>query len=170
MMKTKKEDIPFNMLYKIAWSFHYTTGFPFNDLKEEATIAYCEALHYIENNYTYVKDTTLIYTFVENHLKTFIRKKVIQNKIEMKVENIYDYENNESYCLPEWNLKEFTSGLTDDAKEIINIILSEPEKFIHHPPKLARGVLLNSLRIKGWKYERIWLIIRELRKYFKQTN
>ena len=39
------QEIEFNLIRKISWSFHYTTGVDYDELYAEASLAYCEAMN-----------------------------------------------------------------------------------------------------------------------------
>ena len=76
--KTLFESKDMNFIRKIAWSFHKTTGLEWEDLFQEAAIAYIQSIK------TYSKSkgslTTYAYKAASNRLKDYSRKEVLYKK------------------------------------------------------------------------------------------
>lgn len=69
MKITQKE---FNIIGKIAKSFHKTTGLDYDDLYSEGLLAYCLCAHKYEKKYG--AKNTFLYHVINNHLKNYIDK------------------------------------------------------------------------------------------------
>ncbi len=69
----KKSIENMEMIHRLAWSFHFTTGLDLDDLVGEASLAYCEALNTFDSTKD-VKMTTYAYKRIQNRLIDFSRK------------------------------------------------------------------------------------------------
>ena len=145
------EDI--NLIRKIAWSFHKTTGVDFQELVSEGITCYYESLQ------TYRPDKGLCKS-------TYIYHCVTKNLINFcKSEQRYVLDcfiNPVTNPTPFFELADEFSG---DTKFILNLIMDYKQDFAGIPGKTARGRLVKSLRHQGWTWSRIWDGIRN----FKST-
>jgi hypothetical protein len=69
-MNRKMEDI--NLIRKVAWSFHETTGLEWNELFQEAALAYLEA----KGNYDPKRGklSTYVWNCIVSRLRTYLKK------------------------------------------------------------------------------------------------
>jgi len=71
-----------NLIRKVAWSFHQTTGIPYEDLFSEACLAYCQSV----SQYTRerkIKRVTWSFIFMKRKLIDYCRK---ENNYHLRVE------------------------------------------------------------------------------------
>lgn len=162
--KIENSDIEMKIIYKLAWSFHNTTGIDLEDLIGEASVAYVEALH--EWDEKTCLSTSFAYTIIRNRLTNYIQK---QNPPTKSLDDmvIEPYESDED---EEFSYDDLTKNWTQDCKEIIEIIRYTPLKFYNMPPKKARGRLVKILRNKGWAWPRVWSSIREIKINLNKKN
>jgi RNA polymerase sigma factor (sigma-70 family) len=132
-----------NLIRKIAMSFSVTTGIDFDDLCQEASLAYLEAMK------TYDPDKGKISTYVwhciHNHLKNYVKIEQQENNVSIDDVEIYNT------CEP----VSFFNSLTIEAMEIAKIIIASPRKFVCMPKDMSIKKLYEILTTKGWKTEKI---------------
>jgi len=132
-----------NLIRKIAMSFSVTTGIDFDDLCQEASLAYLEAMK------TYDPDKGKISTYVwhciHNHLKNYVKIEQQENNVSIDDVEIYNT------CEP----VSFFNSLTIEAMEIAKIIIASPRKFVCMPKDMSIKKLYEILTTKGWKPEKI---------------
>lgn len=157
------KNVHLNLIRKIAWGFHSTTGIDYAELFSEASLAYCEAeLAYNPEKKT--KFTTFAFSVIKNRLVDFCKE---ENKYQCD-QNINDLFFGGLYEIAfEENT---TQSFSKDLKDIIQIILSSPEDFANLMPKHARGHLVRILKQKGWACSRIWDNIREIKKNINEME
>lgn len=139
------QEIEFNLIRKISWSFHYTTGVDYNELYAEASLAYCEAM----NDWSPergTKFTTYAYTRMKYALSGYVRN--IQSPLDTEMIP-------EKGCqhLSFWEIKE---TLSTSAQAIIDVIFADPHKYLEGIGKERRRHLredvVGSGMMKDWQY------------------
>jgi RNA polymerase sigma factor (sigma-70 family) len=143
-----------NLIKKIAMSFSLTTGIDFDDLCQEASLAYLEAMK------TYNPDKGKISTYVwhciHNHLKNYIKIEQEENNVSIDDVEIFNT------CEP----VSFFNSLSMEALEIAKIIIGAPKNFIYQPKDMAIRKLYKILTLKGWQSEKIQSGFSCLRKIY----
>ena len=142
-----------NLIRKIAWSFHNTTGYDWDDLFQEAALAYCIALK--RYNPSRGKLTTYMWRTISNHLQLFI---TYQNKWNDKTISIEDALISKPTTNPS-----FLDSLGREARDIVDVILSSPAEFDALDPKKALKTVMNKLRGKRWSAKKIEQGVKELK-------
>jgi hypothetical protein len=76
-----------NLLRKLAWSFHFTTGMDREELFSEASLAYCEAMQ----NYDSKKgrSSTYMWNCVKSHLLNVVKR---ENKYRLPLHSLENME------------------------------------------------------------------------------
>ena len=145
-----------NLICKLAWSFHHTTGIEFEELKSEATLAYWEARHSF-NPERGVKLITWAYTLIKNRLVTFCK----QERRMITMDEFPEYL--QPGFTPKY-LHDFDVDMlfTGDAREVVELVL-EGNLNLNQAPKLVRGALSRTLFSKGWTQTQVWNSIREVK-------
>jgi RNA polymerase sigma factor (sigma-70 family) len=142
------------LIRKIAWSFSTSTGLEFDDLFQEASLAYLEALK------TYDPDkgriTTHLWHCVHNQLKNYLK---LQNK--EKVLSIEDVEIGKTV-----NNIPFWEELNSEAQEIAEVVLDSPKDFLNVPADEAQIQLTKIMLQKGWNWIKICSGIKNLRAIY----
>ena len=105
------------LLRKIALSFSLSTGLEFDDLYQEANLAYLEALR--THNTSKGKITTHLWHCVHNRLKNYLKQ-----EREQKTISIEDVTEQLSY-----SHTSFWEYLPKEAMEIVKVVLASPNEF-----------------------------------------
>lgn len=161
------------LIARICWSYHYTTGIDFEELMAEGLAAYCEAVHTYDPQRG--KLTKRVSTLVNQRLCRYLARERRNNHDSfdhwMNSENQDDYWENRYnipavFALP---YVELQLSMGADVRVIADMILEDPYAFLSVPPKIARGVVVNRLRNRGWKWPRIWRAMRLIKDLLNKT-
>lgn len=144
-----------NLIRHIAWQFHRRTGIEWQELFSQACLAYCECLK------SYKKDkgakTTWVYTAMKNDLINFCKREH-RNQYPTGVDDWF-----EDSLIPMYEFFEQEMNLSEDTKEIIQMVREEPERYKGTPREVV-GLIRNDLRVhKSWAWQRIWKGMSNLR-------
>ncbi len=143
-----------NLIRKIAWSFHKTTGYEWDDLFQEAALAYLNAMK--TYNPKRGKITTYVWGCITSHLKSYLRR---QNKQSSVLDSIEDV----NIDTPVFQDNMFES-FSPDAQQIAKVVLRTPKKFSPQPACLARGRIMRvMMKRRGWSAIRIWNGMKDLK-------
>ena len=145
-----------NLIHKIAWSFHKSTGMDVDDLIQEASLIYLEAIKTYDPSKG--KLSTYIWKVTKNHLQSFV---TYQNKWNDKTISIEEVDIDK----PVSRYSLFDS-LTREAKDIVDVVLSAPAEFDSLIPAKARKRVMNKLRGKQWTVKKIAQGMEELKTVF----
>jgi len=148
-----------NLIRKIAWSFHRTTGLDFEELFHEACYHYCRGCNQFQEGQG-EKLTTYVFPVIQSGLIDFIAKE--REWVGQKAVLIQEGGSTPVY--------EYWSDLTGDILEVIDFILENDEEIAKLTPKRARGVVRDHLRDQGWTWPRIWEAIRKTKKTLNETE
>jgi len=141
-----------NLIRKIAWSFHKSTGIEFEDLFSESCLAYYEGLKYYKSEKG--KITTFMYFYIPNHLKNYIKKNYTKQPVLISIHDLKIEK--ESF------VEYFYESCTNDAIQISKLILSAPNPYLKKPKKATNRICQLLLR-QNWDMPRIWKGIHELK-------
>jgi RNA polymerase sigma factor (sigma-70 family) len=145
-----------NLIRKIAWSFHHTTGLEFDDLLQEATWAYLHALKTYDPKRGRI--TTYVWVHITSHLKNYLKQ---ENKHNDPIDFIEDIEIemlDHSYVTP----TPFWESLSQDAQEVAEMVITSPKPFITHGKPKARKRVKQVMINRGWDLNRMCIAIKEL--------
>jgi hypothetical protein len=161
-MRLKSKISNVNLIRKIAWNFHKTTGIEWEELFAEALFKYILLIkdNEIDENSSKGKASTFIWTSVSNALKSYIEQ---HGKINQPLENIDNFDEldwNTSNHLPFWE------GLTVEAQGIANLIIKYSEHFVCLTPEQVEQRVLYILSKLGWKKEKILSGLNDLKKFY----
>jgi RNA polymerase sigma factor (sigma-70 family) len=146
-----------NLIRKIAWSFHQSTGIDYNELFSEACLAYYEALP----SFNQEKSSLSYYSWMvmTSQLKNFIKKEKKQKCIYLEDRLPKNY-----VCYQQTPFSDIFNSLTPSCQELVTFILQHidliPDEI---PPKLARGKITKLLRQNGWKWQKIESSMKKLK-------
>jgi len=149
-----------NLIRKIAWSFHKTTGIEWEELFSEALYKYILLLKEcdLEENVNKGKISTHIWVSLSNCLKTYIKQ---HGKIHQPLEvlnNIDEMDWNSYNGAPFWE------NLTDEAHGVANLILKYSEHFVCLTPEQVKDRVTKILSNLGWSIEKINAGLSDLEK------
>jgi len=151
------------LIRSIAWSFHFTTGLPFEDLYSEACLQYCIGMKDYKEENRSAKRTTFLYRYITNGLIFYIQR-------ERRVKDIIwamEIRRQESYH-PVYEF--FGNDFPPDVQTILDFIRESNGEISDVAPKIARGKIFRELIKRGWTHSRSWDAIRETRKIITQTE
>jgi len=150
-LQPKKRQLETNigLIRKIAWSFHNSTGEDWNDLFQEASLAYCEALQ--KYNPKKGKITTYMWWCISSHLVNYLHLQYRQNGHIECIEDLRAVDR------PVESVSLFGS-LSKEAKEIANMVLSSPEALDGLSPQLIKNNIIRILlKQKRWsRFTKKW--------------
>lgn len=151
------------MLWRIAWSYHRTTGMDVEDLKSEANIAFLEACktHDAEK----AKLSTWIWKYVTTHLNAYIKSK--GGVFCSLDENIPDPRN---LAEEREDFSNIVSSMSEEAQQVVQIVLDAPGEFFELSSRFARGILFRKLRRMGWSWASIWDVFREIKNTLNEAR
>ena len=144
-----------NLIKKIAWSFHsfhHFVGVEYDDLLQEAAVAYFESLE------TYDKDkgqlTTYAWHCITNRLTNYVKEQE-KYKAYLQEEELCSVEDIKLVRHPAQIASEFWESLTEEAKVIANMIISMPKRFTHLTPHEATMRTTRIMEQRGWDERKI---------------
>ena len=140
-----------NLIRKIAWSFHTTTGIELEELCAEATLAYLESLKKYDPSRG--KITTYAWWYIHSHLKNYLKI----NAKHTHTPSIDDvYADRPVRSVPFWE------SLSQDAQQIVDLVLTTPRAFVCLTTEEAQQRVTNILTCHGWTVEKIQEGLTEL--------
>jgi DNA-directed RNA polymerase specialized sigma subunit len=150
-----------NLLRKIAMSFSQTTGLEFDDLFQEASLAYMNAkkTHDPEKS----KITTHLWVTIHNHLKNYIMEEEIQ-KCKKYGGGLFSIE--KTTINISINHQPYWESLNKEAQEITKVIFNSSKDFIGLPPDEAQIKIVQLLLNKGWGWIKIMIGMKNLRETY----
>jgi len=154
-----------NLLRKIAWSFHKTTKLDFNDLFQEAYLAYVYARQKYDPDKG-VKETAFIWIHVSNQLKSYYQN---EKNFTYPMDNAYRKDRKAYDLLTYWkkpqseDQNDFLESLSSDAYEVASLVLITPSKFLRlEKRKDIYDKITKIMKKRGWENNRIRNTINEL--------
>jgi RNA polymerase sigma factor (sigma-70 family) len=144
-----------NLIRKITWSFHHSTGHEWNDLFQEATLAYLEALETFDPDRG--KMSTHAWRCITNHLNNYLRLEKHQ------AGHIDSLEDTETINLPIAVRSSFLDSLTSEAQVVANVVLRTSRKFCVLTTEEAEERIERVMLHQGWSIEKIHQGIADLK-------
>lgn len=162
------------LIYKISWYWHFKTNVPFNDVHSEALELFMKA-HNRFDKQRHTKFSTYLWRILHSRLDAYCRLEGRERHHLSHGSLLIGVETNPSlqtYCsVPpkfsgwDWSLR--CEEISAEGIEVLQIVFHAPEEILglDRPlrPKLVRGRIQRLLRKRGWQWETIWKVFRELR-------
>jgi hypothetical protein len=139
------------LIKKISWSWHRTTGIDLETLISEANVVFVECLANYDS--TKRKFSTHLWSCIGNKFNDLVehknRNKYDGVKTNIEFEPLATPAGQEKRCI----LANIVKSLSDEAQQIVSIVLEAPADLLHMLPKpeLSKSQLTKYLRLKGWK-------------------
>jgi len=151
-----------NLIRKLAWSFHKTTGIEWEELFSEALLRYVllSQEYNLEENKSKGKISTFVWTSLSNYLKSYIEQHGRINQPLQCLDNMDEVDWNGYNSSPFWE------DLTDEANGVANLILKYSEHFVCLTPEQVKQRVTKILSKLGWSEEKIKTGISDLEKAF----
>lgn len=139
-----------NLIRKVAWSFHKTTRIDFNELVQEASLAYLSA----SKNYDESKGSfsTFVWWAMTNHLKNFVKE---EKSFYAPLKSIEDAHSIHAYHSDLFDL------LSKDASTILSVVSRNPRYYTFNQRNGQRKIA-NRMKSHGWNIGKIWVAMRDL--------
>lgn len=144
-----------NLIRKVAWSFHKSTGIDWDDLFQEAALAYLEALR--THDPKRGKITTHAWMTMSNSLKYYIEREQRVNPPSDDIEEARHVSLSYTWL---WE------NIPTECYDVVNCILDHPDRFNGLDLKEARVQLRILLNQEGYSLDKIRGAIRVLKKTF----
>jgi hypothetical protein len=165
-----------NLVRKIAWDFHLTTGLDWEDLFSEASVAYVEAIKTHDPTRSCI--TTFIWWKVRSHLQNYLKLEKKYRDFTILYDTYFDDPTDNSsddqlLSTISVNLDHAidNSALFDsfskEAAEIADVILENIDLLICQTPDDAKHQIAQMMSEKGWSWKQIWRGLRDLKLAFK---
>lgn len=144
-----------SLIRKLAWSFHKSSGIDWKDLFQEASIAAYEA----QKSFNPEKGSasTYLWICIHNHLMNYVSSQSLYHEPMETMEDM-------STIQAEMETSDLFDKLTEKAKQIANVILTNPERYdcmSPHEAKILVGKVL--IRQLGWTWKDVRQGMSELR-------
>ncbi len=147
-----------NLIRKIAWSFHKTTGLDWDDLFQEAALAYCRAMKTYDPKRGAI--STYMWWSITSHLKNYLRQELNHSKQLTNIEEVPLFE------LPK-TTNPFNDRISREALLIASVILNRPRKYDSISPKQTKHRVTRILQRRGISLQMIWIGMKDLKLAFK---
>lgn len=142
-----------NLIRKIAWSFHNTTGLEWDELFQEAALAYCEAME----TYNPKKGKLSLYLWQRMYwrLQTYLQSQDAYKFKDWrsKITAIASLE--DIKVDPEVESNYFWEALSEEAHEIAKVILASPKPYLEHNRVKAISRVKNVMKARGWDWRKV---------------
>lgn len=158
-----------NLIRKIAWSFYHTTGLDWEDLFQEAAIAYLEA----KDNYNPGdgKITTYLWHCMTKRLNNYLKEqesyKCAQHNGGSGIASLEDITTD-----PYIETTPFWEELSVTAQMIAEVVIASPKPYLEHETRpLSINRIRRVMRNYGWDWNKTREGLNELRTvYSKRTT
>jgi RNA polymerase sigma factor (sigma-70 family) len=141
------------LLKKLANSYAFTTGVEFDDLFQEAYIAYHEALKTFDPKKA--KLSTYIWHCVSAHLKNYV-------KLEKPYLECVSIEEPEVINKPGLSVSGFWDALSFEAQQIIKIMFDRSNFYTFAKPTEREKKIRQTLIRRGWNEKKIRIGLHDL--------
>ena len=141
-----------NLVRKITWSFHKTTGLDWDDLFQEGYLAYQYALGKYDPEKG--KLSTFLWIHINNHLITYCKKHRDANMIFIDFNELTKLSESPEY---------FKEKLSKDAQEIAELALKMHRRLLKMRKAKVIAKIENIMLKRGWNYLRTYRALNELR-------
>ncbi|OQC75345.1 MAG: Sigma-70 region 2 [Spirochaetes bacterium ADurb.Bin001] len=157
-----------NIIRKLVWSYVRSTGLEFDDLYSEASLIYLEALPTYNPNKG--KKSTFIWNVIRNKLNNILKKKseipADMEAMKTLIEGTWEV-NPEQIIIANEAWEELFNTLSQDAKEVYNVIANGEIYINIDKPRHSRGIIARELKARGWSETKIWAVFREIKQVLR---
>jgi len=165
-----------NLVKKIAWSFHQTTGIEFNELLSEAYVAYCEAMK--SYNPKRSRITTHLWHCITSHLINFIKVEQKYHNHLVPFSKLQTNDNNDNNLNDEQmpvekevdfsqSQNDFYEKLTFQAQEVLKTIVENQTLLLSLKKEEIMKTIMAIMLQRGMRKKNVWIGIKDLKQIFK---
>lgn len=154
-----------DLIRKIAWSFHRSTGLEWEDLFQEAALAYLEGMKTYDPQKG--KITTHLWHCMSNRLTSYLK---IHDAFKIKEwrSNINGFCSLEDVTIKDTYDPEFWwEALTEEAYDIAKVIISSPKPYLKKQNKakiISR--IKHVMKANGWDWRKVRRGLEDLRTVY----
>lgn len=145
------------LLRKLANSFSMSTGVEFDDLFQEACIAYLEAMKTFDPNKS--KISTHLWHYISNHLKNYV--KLEKPYLKQHLEQI-SLETPEVLNKPGLSVSNFWDALSFEAQQIAKIMFERSGFYTCAEPSAREKKIRQTMIRRGWDEKKIRIGLHDL--------
>jgi hypothetical protein len=156
------DDEIYKLLASLAWKFSEKTGIDFEDLLSEAIKSYLRVLNFAKYNGS-VKFTTYLYTACRNHLSSFVMLQRRQFPCCQFDDDIIKIPADIPSVERQYEFKEALENLSPLAKEIVELIFSNPVLFSGSSRKAAKKEIKKKALQRGYSIKDIKSAFSEIK-------
>ena len=138
-----------NLIRKIAWSFHFTTGLEWDDLFQEAALAYLVALKYYDPDRGAL--STHMWCSITSHIKNYLKKQNEWYDVVFPIEEIEEVPSDPDEL---WEM------IGENGKKVLELIVRFPDRWYGSSADMKRQVRA-ELIAKGERYKIVKLGFKE---------
>ena len=132
------------LIQRIAWNFHNSTGLEFDDLFQEASIAYLKAMKSYDSNKGAI--STHCWASITNHLKNYLKEE------KKWYDPLCDIETAKKESISN---TPFWENLSNDAQGIAKLILESSQRFVYLTTEDACKRIKTMLIEQGWSEKKV---------------
>ena len=143
-----------NLIRKLAWSFHRSTGLDLDDLLQEASYGYCLALKSYDKSRGAF--TTHLWYVINSHLKNYLRQ---EHKYSDPLERI---DNLTVDSHPYSSAGGFWESLSQEAQLVADLVLSSPKMYVSARKEDCIERIYSVLSSQGWSDKKIFIALDDL--------
>jgi len=163
------------LIYKVASSFHRTTGLDYDDLIAQGNLLFCKARQAYQPNRN-VKFSTFLYRYLINGLNLYVKEQRKHYKNRRYKEDSdkhpwtqLPYAKLEKTITLRYNL----SLLSKEAQVVVSAIINSPleiwELLDLKKPFAMKKKLYNELRVNGWHQYTIRRVFNEIKLFLSEV-
>ena len=154
------------IIFKLAHSFHRSTGLDFDDLVAQGNLIFCQVQHkYKAKNKA--RFSTYFYRCLVNRLIKYSKKQVVHHKLcshKPVEEHHYLKSKNTKH-----NFVVRKLDLSKEAKQVIEVLLNSPQEFftLTELEKVVevRRKLYQKFRCLGWQRSKVLQVFAEIKLF-----
>lgn len=143
-----------NLIRKIAWSYHKSTGIEWDELFQECVLIYYHSLQ--SYNPKRGRFTTHLWYSICSNLNNYLKKEALYKERIVSIEDV-QADIPVSYA-------DFSESLTKEAQEIAEIIIASSKKYLWVNPEHIQQRIENIMLCRGWSSHKIHKGIEDLKQ------
>lgn len=153
-----------NFIRKIAWNFHNSTGVEYNELFQEACLAYFVLKSRNTFDPSRASWKTLVYTEIHSWLKCYLKR---ERKLK---ERLKFSDTVSSFCTGFSDNRKLLESMTPDALQITEVILKFSQQFVAAEWDDVVDGLCNVFSEQDWTIDRMERGIQEIHMALTENN
>lgn len=146
------------LVQKMAWKFSKKYGVEYDDLFQEASLYYLEAMKTFDKEKGTV-ESSWAYTQMYYRLNNYCKK-------EKKYITIPENYPEQGHT-PNWSFQEKVASMNKQAQTIVKYLFEAPEIFLNLNHFQIKDRIVDHFKAKGWSRKDIWAGFQSIRATIK---